>query len=363
MRVLALLPNAYHDGGGIAQYNRDWLLAVSSVKAVSEIHLCCLGTGSADAQDKMPEKISGMQTRQSKWRFALAAIQEVRHFEPDIIFCGHFGLLKLVRWLPKKQHWKLWLQLHGIEAWPLASRNMRTIAAKADFVTCVSRFTRSKALAWLNIAPEKIRVLPNTVHENFSPGEKKNLTLQTADKKILLTVGRLSAAERYKGQDKVIAALPEIIKKQPNILYLIAGSGDDEERLRQLAQHYLVQDHVKFLGHIIETDLPDVFRLADLYVMPSTGEGFGIAYLEAMACGTPALGLNVDGSVDPLADGELGMVIDPKQSLAEYILQALENPGDKNRLSRAVNQRFGRKVFNQQVAYYFDNHGAALGGP
>ncbi len=350
MRVLALLPNAYDDGGGIAQYNRDLLAALALVASVSEIRLCCLSTASHKNISARSAKITVEKTCRSKWRFSLAAIAEIKRFKPDVIFCGHLGLLKLLAWLPNQKKWKLWLQLHGIEAWPVANKKIRRIASTAWLVTCVSRFTRTKALAWLALEPERIKVLPNTVNENFYPGNSRYKSDEFSGKKILLTVGRLSSAERYKGQDKIIAALPEILQKHPDIMYLIAGTGNDEIRLRNLVQLNNVEAQVKFLGHVSNAELPDLYRRANLYVMPSTGEGFGIAYLEAMACGTPALGLNVDGSIDPLGDGELGLCLDIHHSLARAIIEVLDAPRDKLALSATVKNRFGRAVFNQHIA-------------
>lgn len=90
--------------------------------------------------------------------------------------------------------------------------------------------------------------------------------------------------------------------------------------------------------------------MADLYVMPSTGEGFGIAFLEAMACGTPALGLNVAGAIDALADGELGSAV-PEADFSAAIARLLagQKP-DRRTLAAAVRRRFGRDVFAKNVS-------------
>ncbi|MGH8499899.1 MAG: glycosyltransferase, partial [Methylococcales bacterium] len=95
------------------------------------------------------------------------------------------------------------------------------------------------------------------------------------------------------------------------------------------------------------TKLPALYAAADLFLMPSTGEGFGIVFLEAMATGTPALGLDCDGSVDPLLDGELGFVSN-EENLADNIAKALsfERVTD---LSERVHATFGQNLFRQQV--------------
>ena len=116
---------------------------------------------------------------------------------------------------------------------------------------------------------------------------------------VLLTVGRLAATERYKGQDHVIAALSQLQAiESRDLIYLIAGEGDDRARLESLVAQHGVLDKVRFLGAIDNQALPDLYRAADLFVMPSTGEGFGISFVESMACGTPAFGLRDGGARD-----------------------------------------------------------------
>ena len=108
---------------------------------------------------------------------------------------------------------------------------------------------------------------------------------------MLLTVGRMDSRERYKGHDLVIAALPALVAKGHDVAYVIIGDGDDRARLENLARDTGMSERVHFLGAVEPERLVEAYRMADLFVMPSTGEGFGIAFLEAMACGTPALGL------------------------------------------------------------------------
>ena len=116
----------------------------------------------------------------------------------------------------------------------------------------------------------------------------------------------MDSRERYKGHDRVIAAIPDLVAKGHDIRYLVVGEGDDRARLEALARDAGVSDRVRFLGAVGLQSLVETYRMADLFVMPSTGEGFGVAFLEAMASGTPALGLDVAGAKDALADGELG---------------------------------------------------------
>jgi phosphatidyl-myo-inositol dimannoside synthase len=160
-----------------------------------------------------------------------------------------------------------------------------------------------------------------------------------------LTVGRMDSTERYKGHDRVIAALPEFVSQGHDVYYLIVGEGDDRPRLEAMAVEAGVQQRVLFLGGVDSQTLSAIYRCADLFVMASTGEGFGVAFLEAMASGTPAIGLDVGGAPDALGDGELGLVV-REDEITEVIATLLTgNKVDRSTLASTVHSRFGRGKF------------------
>ena len=142
----------------------------------------------------------------------------------------------------------------------------------------------------------------------FTPGERSPQLLDQYDlshSRVLMTVARLWSGDIYKGVDVTIRALPAIAQTFADVKYLVIGRGDDQPRLAQLAQDLGVANRVVFAGFVPNEALVAHYRLADAYVMPSQ-EGFGIVYLEAMACGIPVLSGDADGSADPVQDGRVG---------------------------------------------------------
>jgi phosphatidylinositol alpha-1,6-mannosyltransferase len=132
---------------------------------------------------------------------------------------------------------------------------------------------------------------------------------------VLLTVGRLDPNERYKGHEQIFAVLPALQTKFPSLVHVVAGEGKDRPRLEARAAA-LAGDAVRFVGFVPEADLPDLYRTADLYVMPSTKEGFGIVYLEAAACGLRVVGGVGGGSADAVPNEEIGLLVDPDDGAA-----------------------------------------------
>jgi phosphatidyl-myo-inositol dimannoside synthase len=169
------------------------------------------------------------------------------------------------------------------------------------------------------------------VGPEYHPGPKPAYLLErhaANGKTVLMTVSRLSSLERYKGHDRVIRTLPRLLEQHPETIYLIVGDGDDRPRLESLAVEYGVAKDVQFTGSASAEELPDYFRLADVFVMPSVAEGFGIVFLQAMASGVRVIGGSRDGTRDALCDGALGTLVDPDngEELASAILAALDDP-------------------------------------
>jgi phosphatidyl-myo-inositol dimannoside synthase len=137
------------------------------------------------------------------------------------------------------------------------------------------------------------------------------------DEKIILTLSRV--VER-KGHDKVIAALPAVIAKVPNVKYIIAGdpTGTFSGTLKKLVADLKLDDRVIFAGHLKPEEIIPFYNLCDVYIMPSRElsscgdtEGFGITFLEANACGKPVIGGNSGGVADAIENGVSGFLVDP----------------------------------------------------
>ena len=268
----------------------------------------------------------------------------------DAVFCGHINLAPAAAFVAALLRAPLWLQLHGVEAWQPLSPARRWAAERAALVTAVSRHTRNRFLGLARVEPWRVRVLPNTVDDRFAPGPKSELLIKRHGlhgKTVLLTVGRLSAAEHGKGHDRVIAALPTLAAARPDIAYLIVGEGDDRHRLEAMTQAAGVADRVLFADAVTDAELPDYYRLADVFVMPSVQEGFGIVLLEAAASGLPVVAGNIGGSPDALADGALGRLVDP-YDMAELVRAIDEAIGLTP--PRGAVARYDLANFTQQAA-------------
>jgi phosphatidylinositol alpha-1,6-mannosyltransferase len=318
LRVLALVTDAFGGHGGIAQYNRDFLSSLAACERVDDVIV--LPRESPQLPGTLPTGVRQLGPVKGRLAYSLAALRAAQAHRPiDVVFCGHLFMTPLAGAIAKLLHAPLWVQVHGVDAWDELSSPYRRSLETAALVTSVSRYTRQRLLQWVGIDPDRVKVLPNTVDSRFQPGPKPDYLLErygARGRKVLMTVSRLASSEQYKGHDRVIRALPRVLLEHAEAIYLIVGDGDDRPRLEALAAECGVTEKVVFVGRVAPDELPDYYRLADLFVMPSTGEGFGIAFLEAMASGTPVIGGNKDGSLDPLGDGASGIAIDPEDAAA-----------------------------------------------
>lgn len=349
VKILCLMTDAFGGYGGIAQYNCDLLRALSNIDRVNEVRV--LTRARVAVTGLLPPKIVQTVGGHARSEYALRSLFAALRFRPDWVFCGHLYMLPLALIVCRLVSAKLWLQIHGIEAWETPNRWVQKAAAKADLVTVVSRYSRWRFLQWADTLAHRVRVLPNTVGEQFSPDPDARRRLGYSGHKILLTVSRLAPAERYKGHDRVISVLPAVLDQCPSLLYLVAGDGPDRARLESLAKAHGVENAVHFLGKVDDVRLIELYQAADVFVMPSVKEGFGIVFLEAAACGAQVIGGNADGSVDALAEGDIGFVINPHnlQALKRAILESLAAPGSR----RDRGARFRRNHFQAHIERIF----------
>lgn len=295
--------------------------------------------------------------------FAASLLWAGMRHRPRVVIASHVNFLPAARLLKRVCGTSYIGVAHGIEVWGVLRSPIRRALWDADAVWCVSRYTRDRIQKEQGVAPERLTILPNTFEqERFSPGprprELADRLRLPSDAKVIFSLGRLAAAERYKGFDRVIAALPHIRSAVPEVHYVIAGQGDDRERLETLARSVGVVDRVIFAGFVPTEELCAHYRLCDVFAMPSTGEGFGIVYLEAMACGKPVLAGNRDGSVEPLANGRFGALVDPltteeiAATLTNLLLGRHPNPllWQPAELRRQVVAEFGFNRFCEQLS-------------
>ena len=186
----------------------------------------------------------------------------------------------------------------------------------ADAIIAVSEFTRQALIQQMQIDPEKIELIKNGVNlQEFQVKEKRQDLIdryQLNGKKIILSVGRLVPR---KGFDHTIKALPTILEKCPEAIYLLVGTGEYREELERLAKDNGVEDNVIFAGRISEEELTDHYNLCDIFVMPNRElanhdtEGFGLVFLEANACGKAVVGGRAGGAVEAVRDGQNGLLV------------------------------------------------------
>jgi phosphatidylinositol alpha-1,6-mannosyltransferase len=348
--ILAIVTDAYGGYGGIAQYNRDLVSALAECGAAQSIDV--LPRYAPDEVGRLPEKVRQHRPVRARGALSLAAIGLARRLRPDIVFCGHLHLSPLAAWIARRHNAALVCQAHGLEFWTRPPGMRRRAMEAADLVLCVSRDTRAQVLNWIDLPPERVRVAPNTVDQAFTPadGAETRRRLGLTGRKVVLSVSRLDSGQRHKGQDRIIRLLPDLIAQGLDVVYLIAGEGDDVSRLRAMAEKLGLTERVRFLGRVAQAHLPELYRTADLFALPSTGDGFGIVFLEAMACGTPALALAAGGSADALADGKLGILTD-ETGLAAALTQALQTAARPT--PAEIQRRFGRSAFRARAGAIF----------
>jgi phosphatidylinositol alpha-1,6-mannosyltransferase len=228
---------------------------------------------------------------------------------------------------------------HGHEVWwakvfPFNCA-LRKIGTSVDSLTYLGEFTQqaiSKSLSKA-AAQKMVKIAPGIDVDHFSPQDSTQLRkeLKIDDKRVIVSVGRLV---HRKGQDHLIQAMPEILKRVPDAHILMVGQGPYLSHLKKLVQELNLVDHVSFIGRIQYAQLPQYICAGDIFAMPSRSrffglevEGLGIVYLEASACGLPVIAGSSGGAPDAVLVGVTGMVVDGEnnQEIAAGAIKLLQD--------------------------------------
>jgi phosphatidyl-myo-inositol dimannoside synthase len=328
MRVLLLTTDSYGGHGGIAYYNRCLAEALAEMPVITQVVV--VPRVQRFAAPRVPAKIRFLGHAAGNKARYLKAVAGLAFEKVDMVICGHVNLLPLAASFAALKRAPLVLQVHGIEVWQPAKAYARLWLMAVDVVWSVSAVTRNRMNAWARLPLSQYQIIPNTIRlERYGIApQRSDLVAQygLAGRKVIMTLARLAGYERYKGIDEILEALPALLKQDERLTYMVLGDGDDQSRLEAKAKALGISTNVIFAGFIKEEDKADYLRLADVFALPGRGEGFGIVYLEAMACGVPVVGSFLDGSREALRDGQLGELVDPSNpsSVRDGIIRALE---------------------------------------
>lgn len=257
-----------------------------------------------------------------RWWPALKIVKKIIEEEKiEIILAGQIlpvGTMALYFNYAKKTPYYIFS--HGMDITKLSGRKKmlaKKIIRHAAGMFVNSNFTKQQAIKLDALADETTVVYPCPhIHQRPTSGEIEATKLQFGleNKKVILTVGRLI---KRKGCDMVIEAMPAVLQKIPNTIYIIAGAGPEADNLKTLVRTKRIADNVIFTNGVSDKKLSALFELCDVFIMPARQlpdgdvEGFGIVYLEAALFGKPVIGGKSGGVPEAVIDGYTGLVVDP----------------------------------------------------
>ncbi|MEO7190498.1 MAG: glycosyltransferase family 4 protein [Vicinamibacterales bacterium] len=323
------------EGGGIAAVSRTIWQALHEAWPAAE--LVTLFPTSAGVHTTRPHFSTQV-------RFGMTLLKRQLAREDNWLFFTHLALGQAQAFVPPGLRRPYALFLHGIEAWAPLGPAARRVVQEAALLIANSHHTATRVRASTPSVGE-IAVCPLALPHDA--------TLEAVDwsaprKRMVLMVGRMLAAERYKGHDQMLEAWVAVNQVMPDARLVIVGGGDDVARLQQKGRELGISDAVTFTGFISAHARSTFYRDAALFAMPSRGEGFGLVYLEAMAQGLPCIASRQDAGQEVVRDGVTGLLVDQDDvpGLSARLVELLAHPERRHAMGRA-----GRDLVEAEYTY------------
>lgn len=305
----------------------------------------------------------------SKVKFVLAALAAARKSVANgalsrIVLAAHPNLAVPASWMQRLAFSSSPLRsivvAHGIEVWqPLAASRRRALQ-RANLVAAPSRYTAQRLAEVQGVAADRVCRLAWPLDPEFlslaAAPERSRAPSGFPEGHVVLAVGRWVSSERYKGADELIAAVAQLRPAFRDLHLALVGTGDDVPRLRQLAGASGAAASVHFLEGLTREELAGCYAQCDIFALPSTGEGFGFVFLEAMAFAKPVVGAAAGGITDLIEDGVNGLLVPGHDS--EKLAAALEALLPDEPLRRTMGASGAEKVRSE---FRFDSFRENLG--
>jgi glycosyltransferase involved in cell wall biosynthesis len=269
-------------------------------------------------------------------------LRAVRANAYDVVLAGHVNVAPLL-WAAaiRPRRSKRVTLIYGVDAWVRLPLLRRLALRRSHRVLAISGYTARQAARSNQLDADHVDVTYACLDPALSDSSMTNHVphKKLTDSRALLTVSRLWRSEASKGQHAVLRALPRVLESVPDATYWIVGDGDLRPELERLSADVGVESRVRFFGSVPDETLRNCYQDCAAYVMPSKWEGFGLAFLEAMAYARPIVGGARDAAPEILADAAL--LVDPEDTreLSDAIVRVLTEPELRTRLGAAGRQR------------------------
>lgn len=347
---------SYAGADGIAAVTRQYVAALRrpEVAGRAAVEVWSLAEG-ARPQD-LPADVAFAGGAGRRAAFALLPLRARDVGDHTLVLVMHVHLLAITLPLVWRRA-RVAVLLHGIEAWRPLRVLERRAAVRAWKIAAVSAHT---ALRFRQANPAfqqtVIHVCSSGVPEGAVPTESG------VPGGFALIVGRMAAAERYKGHDVLIDVWPSVRERVPGARLVVVGGGEDLDRLRARAYQDCPPEAILFTGKVSGGRLAALYRDAAFFVMPSVGEGFGLVYLEAMSAGTPCIA--VRGAAGEIMQHDAdGVIVEPgdPDALRAAIVDLFMDGERRTRLGRqavvTVSARYSAEAFARRVGTLIDRGG------
>ena len=329
----------------IAKSHDNWVTSFQSIN-----------DGLGDHQFEIAgQQVSLRGFSRSKVRFVGSTLGQSRK-GARIVLAAHPYLALPAAWMKcLSPQLKTIVMSHGVEVWnPLPGLRRRSLLS-ADLVLAPSSDTAQKLAQVQGVPPANIRKLAWPLNPDFlkmadKPAEL-SLPKNFPEGRVILTVGRWAASERYKGLDDLIRTVAQLQTKFPRLCLAAVGDGDDLLRLEKIARDLGVSESIRFLTKLSREEIAACYAHSEIFALPSTGEGFGLVFLEAMAFGKPLIGAARGGITDIIEDRVNGLLVPAAdlKSLVDALAELLENESLRMELGRRgagiVRRRYSFDVF------------------